>query len=247
MSITTAIIVDDEALARQLIKKYLESYPHIHVVAECSDGFEAVKTIQQLHPQLVFLDVKMPKLSGFEVLEVLDCKPAVVFSTAHDEFALKAFEQNAIDYLLKPYSKDRFGLAVNKALEKIAKNEPQANIDKAREQVFAGVLERIVIKNGPSIKVLPTSAIHYIEAEDDYVMIYSCEGRFLKQQTMKQLETSLDPSQFLRVHRSFIVKIDQIKLIEPYEKDSFVLKLMCGATVSVSKTGFKKLKEELNF
>ena len=244
----SAVIVDDEQLARQLIRRYLDAFPDIEITAECADGFEAVKTIQLSRPDLLFIDIKMPKLDGFEVLEVLEYKPITIFSTAHDEYALKAFEQNAIDYLLKPYSRERFASAVEKALEKLNKDDSQQkDIEKIKEQIFTGSLERIVIKNGANIKIIPVASIYYLEAQDDYVMIYSSEGRFLKQQTMKFFENCLDPSQFIRVHRSYIVKINQIKQIEPYEKDSFILKLLNGATVNVSKSGYKKLKEELNF
>lgn len=248
MNNVSAIIVDDEQLARQIIRKYLEDFPGIEVVAECTNGFDAVKNIQALSPQLVFLDIKMPKLDGFEVLEVLDHLPAVIFSTAHDEFAIKAFELNAIDYLLKPYSRERFASAVSKALERIhSETTPAKDLEPVKEQLYANSLERVVIKNGSNIKIIPVSSINYIEAQDDYVMIYTTEGRHLKQQTMRYYENCLDSAKFIRVHRSYIVNIQQIKQIEPYEKDSFVMKLICGATVSVSKAGFKRLKDELNF
>lgn len=244
-----AIILEDEELARQITKKFLEAYPDIELVAECADGFEGIKAIQQYKPHLLFLDIKMPKLDGFEVLELIDWKPEVIFTTAHDEFAIKAFEQNAVDYLMKPFSKERFKSAVDKALSRIEAGNKAVpvKIDEAREQINSENLNRIVIRNGSNIKILPIESVLYIEAQDDYVMIYSTEGRFLKQQTMKFYENCLDPSDFIRIHRSYIIRIDQIKQIEPYEKDSFIVKTLSGAKLSVSKAGYKKLKDVLNF
>lgn len=244
----SAIILDDEELARQITKKYLEAFPQIEIVAECSDGFEGIKAIQQFKPQILFLDIKMPKLDGFEVLELIDSKPEVIFTTAHDEFAIKAFEQNAVDYLMKPFSRERFASALNKAIARIeTESKAPAKIEDVQEQLNAEKLNRIVIRNGSNIKIIPIDSVQYIEAQDDYVMIYSSEGKFLKQQTMKYYETCLDPAYFIRIHRSYIVRIEQIKQIEPYEKDSFIVKTLTGAKLSVSKSGYKKLKEILNF
>jgi len=244
----SAIILDDEELARQITKKYLEAFPQIEIVAECADGFEGIKAIQQFKPQILFLDIKMPKLDGFEVLELIDSKPEVIFTTAHDEFAIKAFEQNAVDYLMKPFSRERFASALNKAIAHIETEvKAPAKIDDVQEQINAEKLNRIVIRNGSNIKIIPIDSVQYIEAQDDYVMIYSSEGKFLKQQTMKYYETCLDPAYFIRIHRSYIVRIEQIKQIEPYEKDSFIVKTLTGAKLSVSKSGYKKLKEILNF
>jgi len=244
----SAIILDDEELARQITKKYLEAYPQIEIVAECADGFEGIKAIQQFKPQILFLDIKMPKLDGFEVLELIDSKPEVIFTTAHDEFAIKAFEQNAVDYLMKPFSRERFASALNKAIARIETEvKAPAKIEDVQEQINAEKLNRIVIRNGSNIKIIPIDSVQYIEAQDDYVMIYSTEGKFLKQQTMKYYETCLDPAYFIRIHRSYIVRIEQIKQIEPYEKDSFIVKTLTGAKLNVSKSGYKKLKEILNF
>jgi len=244
----SAIILDDEELARQITKKYLEAFPQIEIVAECADGFEGIKAIQQFKPQILFLDIKMPKLDGFEVLELIDSKPEVIFTTAHDEFAIKAFEQNAVDYLMKPFSRERFASALNKAIARIETEvKAPAKIEDVQEQINAEKLNRIVIRNGSNIKIIPIDSVQYIEAQDDYVMIYSSEGKFLKQQTMKYYETCLDPAYFIRIHRSYIVRIEQIKQIEPYEKDSFIVKTLTGAKLSVSKSGYKKLKEILNF
>jgi len=244
----SAIILDDEELARQITRKYLEAFPQIEIVAECADGFEGIKAIQQHKPQLLFLDIKMPKLDGFEVLELIDSKPEVIFTTAHDEFAIKAFERNAIDYLMKPFSRDRFAVALGKAITRIETEiKTPAKLEETREQINAENLNRIVIRNGSNIKIIPIESVLYIEAQDDYVMIYTSEGKFLKQQTMKYYETCLDPKYFIRIHRSYIIKIEQIKQIEPYEKDSFIVKTLTGAKLSVSKAGYKKLKEVLNF
>ena len=244
----SAIILDDEELARQITKKYLEAFPQIEIVAECADGFEGIKAIQQFKPQILFLDIKMPKLDGFEVLELIDSKPEVIFTTAHDEFAIKAFEQNAVDYLMKPFSRERFASALNKAIARIETEvKAPAKIEDVQEQINAEKLNRIVIRNGSNIKIIPIDSVQYIEAQDDYVMIYSTEGKFLKQQTMKYYETCLDPAYFIRIHRSYIVRIEQIKQIEPYEKDSFIVKTLTGAKLNVSKSGYKKLKEILNF
>ena len=244
----TAIILDDEELARQITKKYLENFPQVEILAECADGFEGIKAIQLHKPQLLFLDIKMPKLDGFEVLELIDSKPEVIFTTAHDEFAIKAFERNAIDYLMKPFSRERFAVALEKAINRIETGgRTPAKIEEQRELITTENLNRIVIRNGSNIKIIPIDSVLYVEAQDDYVMIYTTEGKFLKQQTMKYYETCLNPSDFIRIHRSYIVRIEQIKQIEPYEKDSFIVKTLTGAKLNVSKAGYKKLKEVLNF
>jgi len=244
----TAVIVDDEELARQITRKYLEAFPHVEILAECADGFEGIKAIQQHKPQLLFLDIKMPKLDGFEVLELIDSKPEVIFTTAHDEFAIKAFERNAVDYLMKPFSRERFSKALEKAIARIETDvKTPVKIEELREQINAETLNRIVIRNGSNIKIIPIESVLYIEAQDDYVMIYTVDGKFLKQQTMKYYEMSLNPAHFIRIHRSYIVKIEQIKQIEPYEKDSFIVKTLTGAKLNVSKAGYKKLKNILDF
>lgn len=246
----TAIIVDDEELARKVILRYLEKHPEIKVVEECENGFSGLKAINQLKPDIVFLDIQMPKLSGFEMLEVLDWKPQVIFSTAYDDFAIKAFEHSAVDYLLKPYSMKRFSEAVNKAIEKIRMggttqnevHELQNKLETSPEP-----LRRVVIKSGSNVIVLPVNEIIHLEAADDYVEIHTARDRYLKQKTMNYFEQHLDPGQFIRVHRSFIVSIPQISKLEPYSKDSFVLLLKNGKEVSVSKSGYKNLKERLGF
>ena len=242
------IIIDDEQPARELIRTFLETFDELEVVAECANGFEGVKAIQENNPDLIFLDVQMPKISGFEMLELLDEYPAVIFSTAFDEYALKAFDMSAVDYLLKPYSKERFDQAVMKALKVISDAESKKDRIKKVVETRAALtesLDRIVVKTGSKIHVVPINQIEYLEADDDYVMIYTATSRHLKQQRMKYFEEHLDPKQFIRVHRSYIVKTDMITQIEPYEKDSKILVLKNGKKIKVSKSGLKNLKEVL--
>ncbi|MEJ6982570.1 response regulator [Pedobacter sp. P351] len=241
---TKAILIDDEPLAREVVKEYLEEYPQIEVVAECGDGFEGVKAIAQHQPDLIFLDIQMPKITGFEMLELIEQRPGVIFTSAFDEYAIKAFEAHAIDYLLKPFSKDRFNKAVGKWIER-------QNLSEARQQVQALLQsspvspahsERIVVKAGTSIKIIPTADVIYLEAYDDYVKIHTSEGVFLKNKTMLFFENNLDDKQFVRVHRSFIVKVPEITRLEPYEKDSYKVVIKSGERLPVSKTGYVKLK-----
>jgi two-component system LytT family response regulator len=227
---------------------YLKDFGDIKIVKECANGFEGIKAINSLNPQLVFLDIQMPKLNGFEMLELLDTTPEIIFITAHNEYAIKAFEHNAVDYLLKPYSGDRLIEAVRKALVRIrSRQSPPQNIGKLISQPLGGTIERVVVKTGSRIKVIPAGRIQYLEAQDDYVMIYTEDSKHLKQATMKFFETHLDPQQFIRVHRSYIVRIDQVVQLEPYEKDNYIAKLRGGASVKVSKSGMKNLKGALDF
>jgi two-component system, LytTR family, response regulator len=244
----TAVIIDDETLAREITKKYLTGYNNISVSAECANGFDAIKKINELTPDLIFLDIQMPKLNGFEMLELLENPPVIIFTTAYDQFALKAFEANAADYLLKPYSRERFDEAIQKAFTRLRSKSPQTGlIQKLIEQNDnkKDYLERIVIKNGSRINIVPVEDVHYLEAQDDYVMIYSSEGKFLKQKTMKFFNEHLDPKDFLRVHRSYIVSIKNIKEIELLEKETYQVILNDKSAVPVSKTGYEKLKEIL--
>ena len=241
---TTAIIIDDEYLARNLIQEYLKAYPNIEVVAECENGFDALKAIKEYQPQLIFLDIQMPKITGFEMLELCDSKPEVIFTTAFEEYAIKAFEASAIDYLLKPFSQERFNKAVNKFLA------GQTNFQKikalAEETTLSiGQTERVVVKTGNQIKIIPYSDIVFIEAADDYVSIYTKDDVFLKNKTMAFFEKSLDQQAFVRIHRSYIVKISQILKIEPYEKDGHIILLKTGHKVPVSRSGYPKLRAVL--
>jgi two-component system, LytTR family, response regulator len=248
MKTVRSIIIDDEELARDLIRNFLSGRPGIEVVAECGNGFEGVKAINDLKPDLVFLDILMPKLSGFEMLELIDEMPQVIFTTAHDEHAIKAFEMNAVDYLLKPFSKERLLNAVEKAVQKIQSgHHGQGNVEKLLNHPMTAFLERIVVKSGTKIKVIPVSRILYLQAEDDYVMIYTDEGKSLKKGTMKYFEDNLDPSLFVRAHRSYLVRIDQVTAIEPFSRENYIMKLKNGSTIRISRSGLKNIKNRLNF
>lgn len=245
MPIKTVLIIDDEPLARSIVREYLQQYPQLQVAQECGDGFEGIKAIMQYKPDLIFLDVQMPKINGFEMLELVDHAPAVIFTTAFDEYALKAFEAHAVDYLLKPFSKERF----NKAIEKFLENQPK------KPEATTALLEtaasspaqhdRIVVKTGTKIKVVPVQEVIYLEAADDYVNIHTAAGAFLKNKTMSFFEQILDPNLFTRVHRSYIVRVEQIVRIDPYEKETHILILKLGAKIPVSKAGYVKLKQVL--
>ncbi len=244
------VIIDDESPAREIIKQYLKEIDSVEVIAECADGFSGLKSISELKPDLVFLDIQMPRLTGIELVEVLTEKPEIIFTTAYDQFAIRAFELNAVDYLLKPFQKRRFLNAVEKAIDKIRSatgNRIPSNqlFDKKPES--SSPLNRIIVRKGNAINLIPVEQIRYVEAQDDYVMIYHDKGKALKQQTMKYYEGNLPKDEFVRIHRSYIVKVDQIKLIEPYSRDSHVAILQSGDKLPVSRAGYKHLKEELNF
>jgi two-component system LytT family response regulator len=245
-----AIIIDDEELARKVIVRYLEKHPEIEIIAECENGFTGLKAINGHKPDLVFLDIQMPKINGFEMLEVLDEKPLIIFSTAHDEFALRAFEHSALDYLLKPYSQKRFSDAVNKAVERIRNGNSQAGeMEKfqAEADQREDFLHRIVVKDGSNVHVVPVDDVIRLEAADDYVEIFTASGKHLKQKPLSYFEEHLDPEHFIRVHRSTIVAIREIAKLEAYSKDSYIVILKDGSEVNVSKSGMKVLRERLNF
>lgn len=242
------IIVEDEELGRELIKNYLKNEPEVDIIAECENGFEGIKTIQELKPDLIFLDIQMPKLNGFEMLEILDERPEIIFTTAYSQYAIQAFEMNAVDYLLKPFSKDRLLEALSKALQRLITQKTSiSKINKLIQHPLEEFIERVVVKSNTKISVIPVEKIIYLEAQDDYVMVYTHEGKHLKQATMKYFEEHLDPKDFMRVHRSYIIRIDQVVQLEPYGKDSYVAKLKDGVSVHISKNGFKALKDKLNF
>jgi two-component system LytT family response regulator len=244
------VIIDDEAPARDIIRHYLKDLDYIDVITECSDGFSGLKTISLMKPDLVFLDIQMPRLTGIEMLEVVTEKPEVIFTTAYDQFAIRAFELNAVDYLLKPFPKRRFLEAVKKAADKIqsgAGNTEPASQILAKKPEQAPPVNRIVVRKGNAINLIAVENVKYVEAQDDYVMIYHTEGKALKQQTMKFYEDNLSKTDFVRVHRSYIVRVAEIKRIEPYGKDNHVAVLKSGDKLPVSRTGFSLLKEELNF
>ncbi|MCH5717188.1 LytR/AlgR family response regulator transcription factor [Niabella hibiscisoli] len=236
------IIIDDEFLARSMVKEYLKKHPQLEVVAECGDGFEGLKAIQEHEPDLIFLDIQMPKISGFEMLELVENPPAVIFATAFDEYAIKAFEAHAIDYLLKPFDQERFDKAVAKFS---AQNRPAA-VENTKELLndaqLPGSNNRIVVKNGSKIKIIPVQEVLYLEAADDFVKIFTKEGYYLKNKTMSFFESFLPADMFVRSHRSFIVNIQEITRIDPYEKDGHVAILKNGAKINVSRNGYGKLK-----
>ena len=228
-------------------------HPNLELIGEYDNGFDGLKAINKLRPEAIFLDVQMPKLTGFEMLEVLDYHPEVIFTTAYDQYAISAFEQNAVDYLLKPFSRERFVKAVEKLNSRLESNKGDQPVRTGIEKIRVHLAEndeklhRVVIKKSGKIHVISTDDINYLEAQDDYVMIYTREGRFLKQQTMKYFENHLDSSQFVRVHRSYIANISAIERIEPYEKTNYILILKDGNKVPVSRSGMQVLKDNLDF
>jgi two-component system LytT family response regulator len=240
------LIIDDEPLARMVVREYLQDIDGIEVVQECGDGFEGIKAINLHKPDLVFLDVQMPKINGFEMLELLEQQPAVIFATAFDEYAIKAFEAHAVDYLLKPFSKDRFQKAVEKYLAQTPAQTKKQNEELLESPALSPAQhERIVVKTGTKVKIIPVHDVLYLEADDDYVSIHTAEGSFLKNKTMGFFEQTLDQRHFVRVHRSFIVRVQEITRIDPYEKDAHLAILKSGAKIPVSKSGYVKLKQVL--
>lgn len=243
-----AIIIEDEQPARDLLKAYLQSHDEIELVAECENGFDGIKTIAEYRPDLIFLDIQMPKLTGFEMLELLDEYPEIIFTTAYDEFALRAFELNAVDYLMKPFSKTRFDQALEKVFTRMkSKSHQNPALEKLKEQIreSSSPQERFFVKTGNHIDVIPTEEIIHVEAQDDYVEFHTVKGRFLKKETMTQLEQQLPSDKFLRIHRSHIIRLDQMKKLEKYGKESYMVILKDGTKVQVSKSRIKRLKEQL--
>lgn len=248
MSLRT-ILIDDEQPARDIVKFYLKDFSEIEIIGELTDGFSGLKAIQELKPDLVFLDVQMPKLTGLELLDLLEQPPLIIFSTAYDQYAIKAFEMNAIDYLLKPYSKERFMQAVQKAIAQAANGirvaAPVQNLVKTLDE-NPEFLQRIAVKSRHKVTVVPIDEIIYLEAEGDYVMLHTKESKHLKEKTMKYFETHLDPTQFIRIHRSFIVNARFIDRIEYYDKENYAVLTKNGAKLRASTSGYKVLKQALN-
>lgn len=240
------ILIDDEPLARSIVSEYLQSYAEISIVQECNDGFEGVKAIAQHKPDLIFLDVQMPKINGFEMLELIEQPPSVIFTTAFDEYAMKAFESHAIDYLLKPFSKERFDKAMQKWLGQRQQGDSKGKSVMLTEEIRQPEeRNRIVVKENGNIRIIPVNEIQYVEAYDDYVKIFTAKEMFLKKKTMSFYEQSLDASQFVRVHRSYIIQLSQITRIEPLEKDTHIAILKSNAKIPLSRTGYTKLKSVL--
>lgn len=240
-----AIIADDEELARRILREYLAAEPGIEIVAECRNGFEAVKAVNDLRPDVLFLDVQMPKLDGFEVLELVEPSVAVVFVTAFDQYAMKAFDAAAIDYLLKPFSAERFhaSLARVRAHGAAAPESPLPRDLKLAARAPDEYLDRLVVRDGPRVHVIPAARLDYAEAQDDYVALHAEGKTWLKQQTIAALESALDPRRFLRVHRSFLVSLDRIARVEPNTKDTWLAVLRDGARVPMSRAGYARFRE----
>jgi two-component system, LytTR family, response regulator len=245
------VIVDDEQLARLLLREYLEADGRVEVAAECANGFEAVKAIAEHKPDLVFLDIQMPKLDGFEVLELIDPSVAVIFVTAYDQYAMRAFEARAVDYLLKPFGESRLWKALDRARERLADAQPAGAFPASRAELAAAArppdqrLERVVVRDGSKVHIVPVAKLDYAEAQDDYVCLHSEQKRYLKQQTIASLESQLDPRNFVRIHRSYLVRLEKIARIEPYSKDSRIVVLADGTQLPVSRAGHARLKELL--
>ncbi len=239
------LIVDDEELARISLRELLKAEPDIEIVAECANGFEAVKAAAETKPDLVFLDIRMPKLDGFEVLELIGPEIAVVFVTAYDTYAMRAFDAHAVDYLLKPFSPERFRTALERVRARVTPARPPATELAAAARPPQEYLERIVVKDGARVHVIPVDKLDYAQAQDDYLSLRSDGKNYLKQQTIAQLEAGLDPARFVRIHRSYIVNLERVARIEPYTKDSRVAILRDGTQLPVSRAGYAKLKDLL--
>lgn len=243
------VIVDDEPLARSVVREYAGPDPSLEIVAECANGFEAVKAVSETKPDLVLLDVQMPKLDGFEVLELLERDQPVVFITAYDQYALRAFEVHAVDYLLKPFSAERFQEAMGRARERVRSRsaEPlvdvEALVNDAKPR--SGPAARVLIRDGANVHVLPVDKIDYVEAQDDYVAFKSDGKQYLKDQTLSAVEAMLDPARFVRIHRSYILNIDRISKVELYAKDSRIAILRDGTRLPVSRAGYARLSQLL--
>lgn len=238
------IIIDDEPLAAGIVQEFLADFSQFQVLEVCQDGFQGLKAIQTHKPDLIFLDVQMPKITGFEMLELLDSPPAVIFTTAFDQYALKAFDAKAMDYLLKPFSQARFKQAIDRFLESQEKGR-ELERSESDWNHLAEKSNRLVVRVKNDIKIIPVQEVNFFEAEDDYVTIHTSGGKFLKKMTMKTLEESLDAGKFARVHRSFIINLNGITGIEPYERDTYLVKLRGGEQIPVSKTGYARLRQVL--
>lgn len=237
-----AYIIDDEKPARDLVKVYLKDHPLIDIIGEAENGFEGAKAINEDKPDLVFLDIQMPKINGFEMLELLDYSPKVIFCTAFDEYAIQAFEKNAVDYLLKPFPKERLLDAIQKITD--VKAESSSSINSAQND-YPDILGRIVVKDRKEIVIIDVNEILYLEAQDDYVAINTMKGKWLKQKTMKYYDQALDPAKFIRVHRSYIINLLEIGKIDKLGKETYLAVLKSGQTIPVSTTGYQKLKLHL--
>ena len=240
------LIVDDEELARKVLRELLSVYDEIEIVAECKNGLEAVKSVAEHKPDLLFLDVQMPKLTGFDVLELIGTELSVIFVTAYDEYAMKAFEVHAVDYLLKPVGKDRLASALQRVSARSKEKLPPPAELTAASRPVGQFAERLVVKDGTRVTLIPVTKLDYAEAQDDYVALASGGHKHLKQQTIASLEAALDPKQFVRVHRSYVVNLERVTRIEPYGKDSRVAVLSSGVRLPVSRAGYSRLQALLD-
>jgi two-component system LytT family response regulator len=241
-----ALIVDDEELARHVIREFLQPHAEIEVAAECGNGLEAVKAVAEHKPNLIFLDVQMPKLTGFDVLELIGTDMPVIFVTAYDQYAMRAFEVHAVDYLLKPIGRERFEAALERAKSRLGERMPAAQELAAAARPPQQFLERLVVKDGTKVTLIPVAKLDYAEAQDDYVALASLGKKHLKQQTIAGLEAGLDPDSFVRIHRSYIVNLERVVRIEPYGKDSRLAILADGTRLPVSRAGYARLKSLLD-
>jgi two-component system LytT family response regulator len=239
-----AVIVDDEELARRVLREYLSAHADVEVVAECGNGFEAVKAIGELKPDLIFLDIQMPKLDGFEVLELVEPPPAIVFVTAYDRYAIRAFDVHAVDYLLKPFGAERLAEALTEARNKLSRAERVDVAALVADARPAGApLERILVRDGSQVHVIPIDHVDYIEAQDDYASIRAGGKNYLKEQPLASFEAALDPARFVRIHRSYILNLDRLARLELYAKDSRIAILRDGTKLPVSRAGYSRLSE----
>ena len=240
------MIVDDEELARHVLRELLQAHSEIEIIAECANGLEAVKAVAEKKPDLLFLDVQMPKLTGFDVLELIGTDVAVIFVTAYDQYAMRAFDVHAVDYLLKPVGRDRFDAALDRAKSRLGEKMPRGEELAAAARAPQQFLERIVVKDGTKVTLIPVAKLDYVEAQDDYVALASTGKKILKQQTIASLEAGLDPDSFVRIHRSYIVNLERVARIEPYGKDSRLAILHDGSRLPVSRAGYARLKALLD-
>jgi two-component system LytT family response regulator len=239
------ILIDDEPLARSIVRQYLQAMPDFEIVAECDNGFEGFKAIQQHQPDVIILDVQMPKINGFEMLELIEQRPAVIFATAFDEFAIKAFENNAVDYLLKPFSAERFQAALKKSLQRGAEQHASVSNLLQDKDKTAEILPHIVVRNQGEISIIPLEQIQYMEAFDDYVKIFTADSYYLKKQTLSYYEAQLDASKFFRIHRSYILRLAELSRIEPMEKNTYLAILKNGKKLPISRSAYSDLKTKL--
>ena len=240
-------IVDDEELARRVLREYLDDVPNVEIVAECGNGFEAVKAVVERRPDVLILDVQMPKLDGFEVLELVGKDVAVIFSTAYDAYALRAFDVHAVDYIVKPYSPERLNEALTRARERIARRE---RVSIPREAIAAaqpdrGFPSRVLVRDGARVHIVPVATIDFVQAQDDYVCFHAEGKEYLKDETLGDVEASLDPARFVRIHRSYLLNIDRLARVELDERENRVAVLKNGKKLPVSRTGYQRLSDTI--